>query len=64
MLGHPDRHIRVNGEELAVEELIESREKEVIPASETVPAEAKLDHLMLKRPVDPPYRRPHSDRPR
>jgi hypothetical protein len=52
LLGHPDRHIRVNGEELAVEEMIESREKEVIPASETVPAEATLDHLMLKRPVD------------
>lgn len=52
LLGHLKRRIRVNGEELAVEELIESCEKEVIPASEKVPAEATLNHLMLKRPVD------------
>ena len=52
LLGHPKRRIRVNGEELAVEELIESREKEIIPASEKVPTEATLNHLMLKRPVD------------
>ena len=52
LLGHPKRRIRVNGGELAVEELIESREREIIPASEKVPTEATLDHLMLKRPVD------------
>lgn len=52
LLGHPKRRIRVNGEALAVEELIESREKETIPASQKVPTDATLNHLMLKRPVD------------
>ena len=52
LLGYPKRRIRVNGEELAVEELIESRENEIIPASEKVPTETTLNHLMLKRPVD------------
>ncbi len=52
LLGHLKRRIRVNGEELAVEEMIESSEKETIPASETVPTDATLNHLMLKRPVD------------
>src|ERR1035441_5280087 len=52
LLGHLERRIRVHGRELAVDELIESREHEVIPASEKVPTDAILNHLMLKRPVD------------
>lgn len=52
LLGHLNHRIRVNGEELAVDELIESREHEAILASEKVPADAILNHLMLKRPVD------------
>lgn len=51
LLGHTDRKIRVCGEELDVQGLIESRETEQIPATEAI-AEATLNHLMLRRSVD------------
>ena len=51
LLGHPKRRIRVCGEELDVQGLIESKESETIPGQGTV-SEATLSHLMLRRSVD------------
>jgi len=51
LLGHPHCRIRVCGEELDVQGLIESREIEIIPGTDTI-SEATLNHLMLRRSVD------------
>jgi hypothetical protein len=53
LLGHPKREIRVQGEALNVQQMVHQRETESIPASDDVPAEARIDHLLLTRPADP-----------
>lgn len=52
LLGHRDRSIRINGEALDVDELIETREVEQLPALPKVDAPVKLHHLLLRRPLD------------
>ena len=51
LLGHANRKIRVCGEDLDVQGLIESSEIEQIPSTDTI-AEATLNHLTLRRSVD------------
>lgn len=53
LLGHPNKEIRVQGEPLNVRQLVTESESEVIPETDDVPAEARVDHLILNRPADP-----------
>lgn len=51
LLGHSNRKIRVCGEELDVQGLIDSSETEIIPSTEAI-SEATINHLTLRRSVD------------
>jgi hypothetical protein len=52
LLGNPGRQIMVCGEAIDVTTMVDSRELELIPASETLTSDASLTHLLLKRAVD------------
>jgi hypothetical protein len=52
LLGHPDREIWVQDERIDVTQILEKRETEIIPPSEKVPDEVKLDHLLFRRLLD------------
>jgi hypothetical protein len=52
LLGNPSRKIFVQDELVDVEEMIERRETESLPRLPLVPQEARLDHLLLSKPVD------------
>lgn len=52
LLGNTSRMIVVQGSPLDVKAMIESRESEVLPATELVPSESTLNHLLLKHPVE------------
>lgn len=52
LLGNPSRRINVQGEAFEIEQMIERRESEQIPASEHVPSDATINHLLLKTVIE------------
>jgi hypothetical protein len=52
LLGHPEREIWVQQERIDVTQILEKRETEIIPPSEKVPDEVKLNHLLFRRLLD------------
>ena len=52
LLGNPEKKICIQDDPLDVNAQIEEREKETIQASKTIPAQADVSHLILKKPVD------------
>jgi hypothetical protein len=53
LLGNTERAIRINGKTLDLDNIVSSREREVLSAAEySLPADAAIDHLLLKSAVE------------
>jgi hypothetical protein len=52
LLANPNRRIQVQGEVLNVQALIAKQQEEVIPKSTFLPDSARLNHLILTKPLD------------
>jgi hypothetical protein len=52
LLGNPSRRIVVQGQAMSVADIIESTERETIPAAGMIPEDATLTHHLLNRPVE------------
>ncbi len=52
LLGHPDREIWVQSERLDISQILEQRDTEIIPPSDKLPDEVKIEHLLFRRLLD------------
>ncbi|MDQ2977531.1 MAG: ATP-binding protein [Acidobacteriota bacterium] len=52
LLGNPSKRINVQGEVFEIEQMIDHRDIEDIPASEQVPTNATINHLILKTVIE------------
>jgi len=52
LLGNPEKKIYIQDDPLDVNAQIEEREEETIPATKTIPEQAGISHLILKKTID------------